>query len=128
MTTLKLKAVHRILIKGMLDSSSKSGRTLSELNKLLKLLDKIDFTPEEAKEIDLRVENQTLRWNVTKLKEEGSTEMIEVDVEKEFELSEEQRELLKTIIKEKDEKKEFSLPEAAPFTDIAEQVGYEVEK
>lgn len=119
MKTLSLKVVHRILIKGMIDSAGKSGKSLSELNKLLKLIDKFDFSSDELTELNLRVEDGMLKWN-------AKLEDKDIDIEKGIELSDEQAELLKSIVKEKDDKKEFSLAEATPFMHIAEQLEYEV--
>lgn len=119
MKIISLKVIHRILVKGMIDSFGKSGKNLSELNKLIKLLDVFEFTQTELKDLNLRVEDGMLKWN-------AKVEDQDIDVEEEFEVSDEQFELLKSIVKEKDEKKEFSLAEATPFMYIANQLEYEV--
>jgi len=127
MTTLKLKAIHRILLKEMIDADGKKGHSLSELNKLNKILDKVEFTEEELRDLNLRLENGAFHWNVKKPKEEGSEEMVDIDIDKDFELSDEQAKMLYNILKEKDENKGFQRSEVGPFMDLAEQLEYEVE-
>ena len=122
--SLKLKAVHRLILRSVVDSDGKSGNhSLSDLNKMLKLLDLVSFSEEETKRLNIRLDNGAVRWD-TRLG--GAPDGEEVDLEKELEISDEQKDLLKEIIKRKNDAKEFSLSEATPVTDVASQLGLEL--
>lgn len=125
MVTLNLRTVHRILLRGMIDSDGKAGNhTLSELGKLMKILEKVAFTEEEVKILDLRLVgepgSQSFVWNKNK---DNDASLEEVDVEKPFELSDEESGMICDIIKKKNESKEFSMQEAGPVVEIATQLG-----
>lgn len=127
MKTLKLKVVHRILIHGMLNTDgTKSGNfTLKNLSLMLKILDRVNFSEEEAKVLNIRVEEGgTVKWNAFTTAEDGTK--TDVDVEKEIELSDDQAELLKDIMKQKNERKEFTLNGLTPMMEIAQQLGFEI--
>jgi hypothetical protein len=107
MKTLKLKAIHRLLIIGVFNSLK--GLDLQSLNKILKIVEKIEIKKEEAEAIELKqVENQ-VTWNAEK------------DEEKDFELSDEQAEKLKETIKKKSDDKELAITDK-PLLDIYNQL------
>ena len=54
MKTLKLKTIHRLLTLEVLNVAGKAGGSLAEINKLLKLIDKVDFSEEEKKMLMFR--------------------------------------------------------------------------
>lgn len=120
MKNLKLKTVHRLLLKGIIDAAGQKGGTLSEIQKYLKILEKLSFTEEETKLLKIRVENDKVLWNVL------DDDKNEIDLEKDFEFSDEQIEIIKNAIKKKDEAKEFTFSDVTPISDIAGQVGYEL--
>jgi hypothetical protein len=107
MKTLKLKAIHRLQAIGMFNSLK--GLDLQSLNKVLKIVEKIEVTKEEAELLELKqVENQIV-WNPEK------------DEEKDFELSDEQAEKLKEIIKKRSDDKELSISDKS-LLDIYNQL------
>lgn len=121
MVDVKFKVIHRIILRGIVDSDGKSGQhALSELSKMLKVQEIVSFPEAEAKEFNIRVEEGAFRWNS---KRDNSPEGEEIDVEKPFSFSDEQKDLICDIIKRKSEAKEFSLSEASPVMEIAEQFG-----
>lgn len=130
MHILKLRVVHRIMLVNLVDAFFKNEpHTLSELSKLMKLSDRLNFTPEERQILGVRaVKNeQTGRedivWN---LRKDGAEDGEEVDVERDVELSDEQKEMLYNVVKHMDGKKELN-PAAAPvLLEIAAKIGYEV--
>mgnify|MGYP001567449348 CR=1 FL=1 len=125
MRTLKLKVVHRILLSGILNvEGTKEGYGLKALSDMLKVFDKINFTQEETALLKIRQEDNQMKWDAAKENEDGSKE--EIDIEKEFEVSNDQADLLKEIFKKKDEKKEFTLSGLNPIVEIADQIGYEI--
>lgn len=127
MKTLNLQVVHRILLKGMLDGEGKKGHSLSELNEYFKIIDKINFTEEESKDYEFKQElldpndaskGASLRWQTLKNIDGNNTE---IDILKPFEISDEQAQLLKTIIEEKNKAKEFTVSDIK-ITDVADQL------
>ncbi len=131
MKTLKLKVVHRLLLQGLLNDAGKQGTTLTELNKMLKIVDRLVMDEAYVKSVNLRLVNKDdagndlpapqYKWNT---KDENGNE---VDVEKEVELSDEQGNLLHEIFKSKNEKKEFKLDDAKQMMELASQVGFSFE-
>ena len=115
MASLKLKVVHRLLLLGMLDGESKEGHTLSELNKYLKLVDRVQFKEADVKELDLRIEENAWKWKA------------ETDKERKIDLSDEQLKTVCDLMKKKDDKKEFTAVNLGPIMELAEQVGYKCE-
>lgn len=136
MITLKLKVIHRLLLVGWLNEAGKAnGNSLSQLNQMLKIVDKISFTEEENKLFKVHQEERKdaegkiivdpqgnpslqIAWSIKD--EEGN----DIDVEKDFELSDEQKEQVYGIMKSKDEKKEFTFEGLSVVREIAEKVGY----
>ena len=125
MKTLKLKTIHRLLTLEVLNVAGKAGGSLAEINKLLKFIDKVDFSEEEKKMLMFRqTEDNKLVWN---LRKDGAEDGEIVDVEKEIEISDEQVDMLKEIFKKRDEEKKFTTSEVSPFFELAEQIGYKFE-
>lgn len=124
MLTLKLRAFDRLLLVGMLDRATRQGESLSQLSKLLKLHDKINFTDEERTLLNVRVEEGQIRWNRLK---DGLPEGEEVDTERDVEISDEQKELLVSVFKKNDENKMFTSEGLKETLKIAEQIGYQVQ-
>lgn len=125
MKVLKLKTIHRLLILEILNVAGKSGGSLAEINKLMKFIDRVDFSEEEKKLLAFRqTEDGKLVWN---LKKDGAEDGEIVDVEKEVEFSDEQIDILIGIFKKRDEEKKFTTTEVGPFFELAEQIGYKFE-
>jgi hypothetical protein len=120
MTTLKLKIVHRLLIKGLLDQRGNEGGSLSELNKMLKIIDRVGLTEAEVTKVNLRLEEGALRWQTKGPADE------DLDPLTDLELTDDQAELIKATIKQKSDKKELKLVEVGPIMEIAEQLGLDV--
>lgn len=118
MKILKMSVIHRILVKGLLDEASKKGSSLSDLSQMIKIVDKINFTEDEAKELKFETKfvddkdpskGASIHWNK------------EIDTEKDFELSDDQAQMVKDIIKKKNDAKEFTSSEYK-VADVAEQL------
>ena len=120
MKTLKLNIVHRLLLNSYLDEKGKEGGTLSEQNKMMKVMDRLVLAEVETQRISLRMEDSSLRWNT---KGEDGTDL---DPLVDIELTDEQADLLKTLLKEKNEKKQIKMAEAAPLTELAKQLEIEL--
>lgn len=104
----------------MLDARGNAGGSMTELNKILKVVEKLQLTEEEVKHVNLRLEDGALKWSTKG--EDGS----DLDPAKEIELADEQVDLLKTMLKEKDEKKEFKMAEAGPVNEIVKELELEL--
>ena len=131
MKTLNLQVVHRILLRGLLDGESKKGHTLSAINQIMKIIDKVAITEEENKDYNLRTElnypqdptkGGMLKWEQFK----KGDKKIEIDVFKPFELSDEQVGMIKEIIESKNKAKEFTANDLK-IMDIAEQLEIKLE-
>src|SRR3990167_5522963 len=124
MKTLKARAVTRLVLIGFVNAHGQGGSSLSDMNRMLKLVDKLSFKDEETKKLDLRPENVKVgdkeipqwKWNA---KAEDGTEL---DTESEIELSNDEVKLLETILKAKDEKKEVEFSNFALIKDLVEQL------
>lgn len=132
MFTLKLRVLPRVLLKGLLNQYMQSStRSLSELSALIKLNDKLAFTAEEQAAVNYRTEkneqtgNAEVRWNY---RAEGKEEGEVVDIERDVELSDEQKEMLYTAFKDQDERKAFGVENASVMLELAEKLGYEFKK
>ena len=129
MFTLKLSTLPRLVLIAQLDQANTlQARSLSELSKLMKLSDKVNFTDEERKILNIRNEkaengNMEIRWNRNL---DGKEEGEFVDIERDIELSDDQKTLLYTVYKELDERKAFTPAQLKPSLDIAEKIGYEI--
>jgi hypothetical protein len=124
MKTLKLKTIHRLLILEVLNTEGKSGGSLSEINRILKFIDRVDFSSDERALLSFRSVDGKLAWNV---KKDGKDDGEEVDVEREIEISDEQVDMLKSLFEKRDKEKKFVVTEANPFFEIASQIGYKFE-
>ena len=122
MKTIKLKAVHRLVLIALFGGEGQKGHSLSELNDLLKFDEKIRLSEEEIKKLNLRVEESSYKWDAK------DKDGVDVDEEKDFELSDDQVNLLLKTFKEKDDKKEFTLNNLSPILEIAEKIGFEFKK
>jgi hypothetical protein len=113
MKTLKLNVIHRVVLISVLNGEAKAGGTLTDFKNMIRILEKIEFSDAEREEKGLKSdpEKQQIAWNVEK------------DVETEFELSDDQGELLKNIIQRKSDAKELSFEAAGPLIAVAEQLG-----
>jgi len=138
MKTLNFKVSHRVVLSGLIDAEGRSkNNSLSGLSKLMKLSDKVQFSEAEQKDFQLRAvpvpgatDKLSFQWNKNRVieNEDGTkTEGEEVDIVKSFEFSDEEVDLIKQILKHKDEAKEFELSGLSTILDIAKQVGYDVE-
>ena len=129
MFILKLSALPRLVLIAQLDQANTlQARSLSELSKLMKLSDRVNFTDEERKILNIRNEkaengNMEIRWNRNL---DGKEESEFVDIERDIELSDDQKTLLYTVYKELDERKAFTPAQLKPSLDIAEKIGYEI--
>jgi len=130
MFILKVKVLPRILLTGLLDKYMQlQTRSLSELSKLLKLNEKVQFTAEEQALLNVRIEknaetgNSQYRWNHTK-DSDPSAEVV--DIERDIEFSDEQKEMLYTVFKELDDRKSFSGDNVMAIVELAEKIGYEI--
>ncbi|OGJ58623.1 hypothetical protein A2635_03990 [Candidatus Peribacteria bacterium RIFCSPHIGHO2_01_FULL_51_9] len=125
MKTVNLKVVHRLLLKAMLNEEGKGpGYSLSDLHKIFKVFDKIDFTPDEAKQFKLRNEENMVKWDA---REGGTEDGKEIDIHKGFELSDEEVKLVCGMMKKKDEEKRFTTDGLSAVLELAEQFGYTFE-
>lgn len=135
MITLKLKTVHRFQLRNLLNGEAKAGHSLSDLNQINKIFDKVTFTDDEVKLLNIRTENvpgkdtngqdvtyTSFLWN-THEKPNGKGK--ELDIEKDFEISDEQKTLLTAIIERKNTAKEFTMDQVR-MMDIAEQLGIKI--
>lgn len=123
MKTVKFKVIHRLLLLGLLNKGSEKGGSLSQMHKMYKILDKIDFKEEEQKKINLRQVDNQMHWWKTEGGIEGAQE---IDVDKEIQFSDDEIDVLKEIYRQADEAKQFSLQGLTPIMEIAEQIGYEM--
>lgn len=114
MKSLKLKAVHRLLLNAIIDGVGGKGESLSNLNKMLKLVDKLSLTEAEQKKLKLKMEDGMIKWEAKE------------DKEVELELPDEEFELVKTLVKKRSEDKEIKLADAKPLLEVAQQLGLEV--
>lgn len=87
---------------------------------MLKLVDKLQVTAEEAEKFKLKLENSAYKWILKD--EEGN----DIDDTKEVEFSDDQAEKLKAILKRKSDAKEFKMAEAGPMLEIAEKLGMDL--
>lgn len=118
---LKFRAIHRILVNNLMDGKGNEGGTLTDLNHMLEVIKKLGITDEEKEKIKLKIlEGGAVTWN---FKDEDGTE---VDVEKDFEIADRQVELIKEALANKSEKKEIKFADLNAYTQIAEQVGFEL--
>lgn len=115
MKILKLKVLDRLMLQMLLNGDGKGNHSLSELNQLFKILDKVYFSDEENKELEIKNENGMIKWNA--IKDEG----------KDFEISDEQNKILVDAMVAKDKKKEFDLSNLKTWTYLAEQIGFKFE-
>uniref|UniRef100_A0A6H1ZHV8 Uncharacterized protein n=1 Tax=viral metagenome TaxID=1070528 RepID=A0A6H1ZHV8_9ZZZZ len=126
MKTIEVKTIHRLLTIELLNVYGKEGHTLSQVNKVMKLIDKFDFSEEERQAFGFKqTEDGRLSWHV---KRDGSLDGEDIDIAKEIELSDEQVEILVGIFKSRDEKKEFTTADVKPYFEIAEQIDYKFEE
>ena len=129
MFTLKLSTLPRLVLIAQLDQANTlQARSLSELSKLMKLSDVVNFTDEERKILNIRNEkaengNMEIRWNRNV---DGLEEGEFVDIERDIELSDDQKTLLYNVYKELDERKAFTPAQLKPSLDVAEKIGYEI--
>ena len=129
MFILKLSVLPRLVLIAQLDQANTlQARSLSELSKLMKLSDKVNFTDEERKILNIRNEkaengNMEIRWNRNL---DGKEESEFVDIERDIELSDDQKTLLYTVYKELDERKAFTPAQLKPTLEVAEKIGYEI--
>ena len=114
MKTLDLKTIHRLLLVNIVNEEGKKGATLSELKGYFKILEKIELTEDEKKTVGLKIENDQVRWNPEK------------DVEVSTEISDEQVDTLKKMLKKRDEDKSFNFQTMGPMLEIAEKLGVDV--
>jgi len=131
MKKISLKVIHRLLLQGVLNEEGKAGHTLSQLNKMLKVTDKLAFTEEELKAINLRIvdtddngnklQDTQYKWN------SKDADGNDLDAGKEIELSDEQNQLIKDLFKKKNDAKEFKLGDVKPMLEIAAEIGFDVE-
>lgn len=125
MKTLNLKTLTRLYLLSILNDEGKAGNhTLSELNRYFKMIDKVDFTSEEREELGLKVEEETVKWNVFKKDADGKDTEEKVDVEKSYEFSNDEVKMLQEIWKSRDEAKKFGLADYAAVSELATQIGY----
>mgnify|MGYP001566199518 FL=1 len=113
---VNFNVLHRLLIQMMLDKDGKSGNhSLSELNQIFKILDKMNFKEDEIKELNIKNENGSIKWDNEK------------DTKKDIELGDKQIEILMDVFSRKDKMKEFDLQNFIGYREIAEQIGYKLE-
>lgn len=118
---LNVKIADRIVLINLLEQYGKKGTSLSELNQIYKMFDKLEFKDEERKEINFRIENGAYMW------ENKDKDGNDLDTDKKVELSEKQVEILNGVLKDKDTKKEFDIQIFKSIERIAGQVGYKIE-
>ena len=123
MKILHLKTVHRLLLINLLNEEGKGGASLSDLAKLMHIAEKIDFKKEEREALNIRVEENKVVWNV---RAGGVADGEDIDVAKEFEVSDEESEKLMELFKKADEQKKFTLSDFGPVFEIAKEIGYTV--
>lgn len=124
MTVLNIKVIHRLLLKGALDSYGKEGHMLSTINNMMKILNKINFTDDEIKELNLKVSDGNISWTTTK---DNKPDGEPLDVEKMFELSSDEEKVLVELFKRMHDKKEFKVENFA-LVDVVKQLGEELTK
>lgn len=131
MVTLKLSVAERILLVSTVDHYAKSGHfTLSELSKFIKLSDRINFTPEERSMYGFRnhVDASGRAQVVWHSRKDGNPEGEVLPEETEIEVSDEQKEMLYSVVKETDAKKDFFSPDNFKIVaSFAGKLGYNVE-
>lgn len=112
MRELKLKAAPRFLIISMLNDAGKAGGSLQQLKDMMKIIEKVELTEEERKEIELTSDAEAgkVMWKPEK------------DEVKSIELSDDQADLIKELLKKKNEAKEFTFDTLIPFNEVAEQL------
>lgn len=135
---MKLNVLQRLLLNGFMNEYAKSGLALSEMNKALKIVDKLAFKEDEQKELNVRLESKdeagnplkngngenttVYKWN----REDAETKDV-VDYPREVDFSKEQSEMLKEVLKKKNDNKEFTLENGPAMFDIAKELGIDVE-
>lgn len=107
MKNLQLKAIHRLTTIAMLNGLK--GLDLQSLNKVLKIVEKLELTKEEVEAINLKQDGDKLTW------------LPENDTDKEIELSDDQVDKLKEILKKKGDDKELSTADK-PLLEVYEQL------
>ena len=124
MKNLKLKVVSRLVLVSLVNEHGSQGASLSEMNKMMKLIDKLSFKEEEIKKFSLRLENvkqgdkETAQWKWNALAEDGSNQDVEVEIE----LSEEQVKIIEDIFKKKNDDKKIDFSNFAIVKDVSEQL------
>lgn len=154
MFTLPVRAMHRMVLAGIVDAWYKSApHTLSEFSQLMKLSDKLNLSEEERAKLNYHVvrrlvtkEGQLVTSDDKELfdaalangaqevpaqavwwqKAEGKEDGELIDVEVGLELSDEQKQLLYNVFKDLDEKKQFQPEATAVLFELATKIGYEV--
>lgn len=117
MKTLQLKAVHRFLLTNYFnEEGSAGGYPMSDIGKMYKILEKLSFNDEERTLLNIRTEADKVMWD------SKDNEGNEIDVDKPIELSDEEAELMKRILKKKDEAKKFTLVDLNPVMEVASQL------
>jgi hypothetical protein len=114
MKTTELKVIHRLLLINIINDEGKKGASLSDLKSMLGILGKLELTEDEKTEIGLSVDNDQAKWDPTK------------DLGVSVELSDEQFDSLKKMVKKRSDDKTFNFQVLSPMLEIAEKLGVDV--
>ena len=135
---LKLNVLQRLLLNGFVNDYHKAGLSLSDLSKAMKVAEKLAFTEEEQKVLNVRLESadesgkpytnakgestSLYRWN----KENAETKEV-VDFPREIEFSQDQADLLKSVFNKKNDGKEFNFENGPVMIEVAKELGISIE-
>src|SRR3990167_9860816 len=102
MVTVNFKAVHRLLLRSLIDEEAKAGFSLSEQSKRMKIQDKLLFTEDESKLLNFRLQptgrkDKDGNDTMSMVWDPKNAEGVELDVLKPIELSDEQVDIIKGI-------------------------------
>lgn len=114
MKTVNFRVVHRILLVSSLNEAGKDGANLSFLKNCLEILKKVEIGEEERLDLNMVTENGQIKWSPEK------------DVEKEFEFTDEQVDLIRGIIKKQDEAKVFNFQTLSPMLELVDKLGIDI--
>ena len=107
MMKLQLKVIHRLTTIAMLNGIK--GIDLQSLNKILKVVERLELTKEEIEAIDLKQDGDKLVWKSSD------------EEPKEIELSDDMADKLKEILKKKSDEKDFCANDK-PLMEVYEQL------
>jgi len=111
MKTLSLNIGERIIIDSSFNQFKEGGLGLSDLRMAMKILEKVEITPDEVKKVGLNSKKETgkITWDDDKYT-------------KDIEFSDEQATFIDNLLKKKDEEKKFSISEGVIILGLIDKI------